>query len=103
MGKQLLNYYYYNYLFHSDEPITFYERMRCSEKLVSSGFSGGGTIYAVGSSYGDIFVYTIRGELGLPTKDEILEGHKAMVISICFAKHSIRYYFIFIFYFIILY
>ena len=59
--------YFYNFLNFlnfftpSDDPITFYERVRSADKLLSSSFSAGGTILAVGSSDGDIFTYTIRG------------------------------------------
>ena len=47
----------------SDDPITFYERVRSADKLLSSSFSAGGTILAVGSSDGDIFTYSVRGSV----------------------------------------
>ncbi|KAL5266105.1 hypothetical protein ACHWQZ_G006681 [Mnemiopsis leidyi] len=75
----------------SDDPITFYERVRSADKLLSSSFSTGGTVLAVGSSDGDIFTYSVRGELGLPVKDQTLEGHSAMVITLTFAKRSLRF------------
>lgn len=69
--------------------MTFYERVKTQDKLLSSSFSRGGTVLAVGSSDGDIFTYSITAELGLPMKDATLEGHTAMVIALTFAKHSL--------------
>ena len=45
----------------SDDPVTFYERVRTADKLLSSSFSTGGSVLTIGSSDGDIFSYEIRG------------------------------------------